>query len=487
MRREEVDLPSGLQRRFLNAEMMDSEPAADVELEIGHVLFIDIVGYSKLLIDEQRLLVRSLTEAIRGTRQFQEAEAEEKLIRLPSGDGMALVFRGNPERPTKCAVELSEALKSYPNIRVRMGIHSGPVSELEDVNNQTSVAGGGINMAQRIMDCGDAGHILLSARVAEDLEQYGRWQPYLHTLGECEVKHGVRVRIVNLATADVGNTNLPSRFIKRRSIGRFTGNLRGSAKERHHAGRLMVLLLLGLLLIAIAIAWRATFRRPLVTKTSVGEAKAYPPTNGQDTPLPAVQNPAPALPIPAELATPFSDDQNTKLASDESSPMQSPPPRFSPASPWLFNDSVERLLPYDEVKLLSKDKLWRARNEIFARHGLIFSSARGRGLAAELGSSYHGTDSDQNRVFSRLSFIEQRNVQLLQALEVGNVTLARIHDPDGYTNIHSDASIHGRVIDKAEDGEVVQVVEKSADWLLIIRLGRGSKGYVHTSRLTFLP
>jgi TolB-like protein/Tfp pilus assembly protein PilF/class 3 adenylate cyclase len=191
---------------------MSSASSSDVKLEIGHVLFIDIVGYSKLLITEQSGLLQKLKEIVRGTEQFRLAEAEGKLLRLPTGDGGALVFRTGPEAPVLCAMEIAKALKDFPKLRVRMGIHSGPVNEISDLNEQANIAGAGINMAQRVMDCGDAGHILLSRHVAEDLEQYPRWQPHLHDLGECEVKHGVRMSVVNLCTDDVGNRDVPEKL-----------------------------------------------------------------------------------------------------------------------------------------------------------------------------------------------------------------------------------------------------------------------------------
>src|SRR5437870_1379301 len=175
---------------------MSSE--ADVKLEIGHVLFIDIVGYSKLLIHEQTEHLQKLREICRATEQFRAAQTEGKLLRLPTGDGGALVFRDSPEAPVACALEISKALKGHPDLRVRMGIHSGPVREVMDLNEQANIAGAGINIAQRVMDCGDAGHILLSKRVAADLEQYGRWRPLLHELGTCEVKHGITLALVNL-------------------------------------------------------------------------------------------------------------------------------------------------------------------------------------------------------------------------------------------------------------------------------------------------
>jgi TolB-like protein/Tfp pilus assembly protein PilF len=191
---------------------MPSEHSSDVKLEIGHVLFIDIVGYSKLLITEQREQLQTLKEIVRATEQFRLAEAEGKLLRLPTGDGGALVFRTSPEAPVLCALEISKELKKHSELRLRMGIHSGPVSEIADLNEQANIAGAGINTAQRLMDCGDAGHILLSRHVAEDLEHYPRWQSYLHPLGECEVKHGTRIGVVNLYNDQVGNAQLPKKF-----------------------------------------------------------------------------------------------------------------------------------------------------------------------------------------------------------------------------------------------------------------------------------
>ena len=185
---------------------------ADVKPEIGHVLFIDIVGYSKLLIHEQTESLQKLREIARATERFRAAEAEGKLLRLPTGDGGALVFRDSPETPVACAIEISKALKNHPDLRVRMGIHSGPVREVTDLNEQANIAGAGINMAQRVMDCGDAGHILLSKRVADDLEQYGRWRPLLHDLGIWEVKHGATIGIVNLYSDEIGNPETPKKF-----------------------------------------------------------------------------------------------------------------------------------------------------------------------------------------------------------------------------------------------------------------------------------
>jgi len=191
---------------------MADQVSSDVKLEIGHVLFIDIVGYSKLLITDQSERLQKLKEIVWATEQFQQAQAEGKLLRLPTGDGGALVFRNNVESPVLCAMAIGKELKRHPEIHVRMGIHSGPVNEITDLNAQANIAGAGINFAQRVMDCGDAGHILLSQHVADDLEHYPRWQPYLHSLGECEVKHGVRLNMTNLYSEEFGNPKLPRKL-----------------------------------------------------------------------------------------------------------------------------------------------------------------------------------------------------------------------------------------------------------------------------------
>ena len=186
--------------------------SAEVKFEIGHVLFIDIVGYSKLLINEQSEQIQTLRKILRGTEQFRLAETQGKLMRLPTGDGGALVFRNSPEAPVLCALEISKELKNHPELHVRMGIHSGPVNEVVDLNEQSNIAGAGINMAQRVMDCGDAGHILLSKRVADDIEHYPQWRSLLHDLGEAEVKHGVPVHIFNLYDKELGNPDVPEKL-----------------------------------------------------------------------------------------------------------------------------------------------------------------------------------------------------------------------------------------------------------------------------------
>src|SRR5438874_2999033 len=236
---------------------MLSEQSSDVKFDIGHILFIDIVDYSKLLINEQSEQLETLKKIVRGTEQFRIAEAEGKLLRLPTGDGGALVFRHSPEGPVLCAIEITRALKDHPELRVRMGIHSGPVNEISDLNEQSNIAGAGINIAQRVMDCGDAGHILLSKHVAEDLEQYPRWRPYLHQLGECEVKHGLKISIVNLVADGIGNAEPPQKF---------------QAVTRHRTRVRWAEVALGLLVLAVIVAaFVVLLRRPARSNSAIAD------------------------------------------------------------------------------------------------------------------------------------------------------------------------------------------------------------------------
>src|SRR5947207_2560464 len=214
---------------------MPAEVKKEIELEIAHVLFLDIVGYSKLSVNEQHARVDELNGIVRLSEQFQKAEAANRILKIPTGDGMALVFYKSPEEPAQCAFEISRALKDNPRLQVRMGIHSGPVSGVVDVNERTNVAGAGINLAQRVMDCGDAGHILLSHHVAEDLAEYERWRPFLHDIGTFEVKHGARVSVTNLYSDEVGNPNLPSKL---------------QAVKKHHAHVRWAAVAIGLLVVA---------------------------------------------------------------------------------------------------------------------------------------------------------------------------------------------------------------------------------------------
>jgi TolB-like protein/class 3 adenylate cyclase/Tfp pilus assembly protein PilF len=196
----------------VNAQDTSAETKPDLQLEIAHILLLDVVGYSKLLVDEQIEFLKQLNQIVRSTECFRTAETEGKLIRVPTGDGMALLFLHSPEEPVRCALEISRTLKDHPHIQVRMGVHSGPVSQVTDVNDRTNIAGPGINVAQRVMDCGDAGHILLSKHLADDLADYRHWRPHLHDLGECEVKYGLRLHLVNLYKDDLGNPHLPEKL-----------------------------------------------------------------------------------------------------------------------------------------------------------------------------------------------------------------------------------------------------------------------------------
>src|SRR5438105_543143 len=228
---------------------MPDEQKTQLRLEIAHVLFMDIVGYSKLLIDEQSEALQELNEIVRKTDAVRAAAAAGQLIFLPTGDGMALVFTGSVEEPVECALQISQALRVQPSLPVRMGIHSGPVHHVADVNQRDNIAGAGINIAQRIMDCGDAGHILVSKRVADDLAQFRRWQPYLHELGDFEVKHGVIVSVVNLYADVVGNPNPPVRLKGARRI----PQRRTSDVPRQRAPLLIALVIGGLMLFTFAV------------------------------------------------------------------------------------------------------------------------------------------------------------------------------------------------------------------------------------------
>jgi TolB-like protein/class 3 adenylate cyclase/Tfp pilus assembly protein PilF len=238
---------------------MSAEVKKEIQLEIAHVLFIDIVGYSKLSINDQRAAVDELTKVVRGSDQYQKAEAAGRLIKIPTGDGMALVFYTSPEAPAQCAVEICRALKAHPRLQLRMGVHSGPVSGVIDVNGHANLAGAGLNMAQRLMDCGDAGHILLSKHVAEDLEEYEQWRPLLHDLGACEVKHGMRVSIVNLYADQVGNPQLPKKF---------------QALKKHRARVRWAAMTAALLALAVIVAGFAMFSRNRMGSTLAAPEKS---------------------------------------------------------------------------------------------------------------------------------------------------------------------------------------------------------------------
>jgi TolB-like protein len=234
---------------------MTEQSHSELKFEIGHVLFIDIVRFSTLLINQQSEQLETLKRIVRGTEQFRTAEAEGALLRLPTGDGGALVFRNSPEAPVLCALEIAKALKSHPELHVRMGIHSGPVNEIADLNEQANIAGAGINIAQRVMDCGDTGHILLSRHVAEDFEHYPRWQPYLHPLGDFEVKHGQVISVVNFYNHDIGNPAAPAKFGKNATAGTAA---RAVANRRRYAIAAMAI---GAIIMVAAIALLFRFGR----------------------------------------------------------------------------------------------------------------------------------------------------------------------------------------------------------------------------------
>jgi serine/threonine-protein kinase len=244
---------------------MATELEPDLQLEIAHVLFVDIVGYSKLLMNEQRESLRELNQIFRNTDAFRVAEAAEKLICLPTGDGMALAFTTTPDAPVRCAIQASKALQRHPALKIRMGVHSGPISGTTDVNDRSNVAGAGINIAQRVMDCGDAGHILLSKRVAEDLAQYRHWQLYLHDLGECEVKHGEVISLVNLYNDEVGNPELPTKF----AAGQIS---HGSAQK--NSDRIPRMLIGALLVLTIAAIGAKIFLPAFGNRSSVATTDA---------------------------------------------------------------------------------------------------------------------------------------------------------------------------------------------------------------------
>src|SRR2546429_3475863 len=231
----------------------------EIQLEIAHVLFIDIVGYSKLSINDQHAAVEELNQVVRASDQFQKAEATERLIKIATGDGMALVFYTSPEAPVRCAMELSRALRDHPRLRLRIGLHSGPVSGVVDVTGHANLTGAGLNMANRVMNCGDTGHILLSKHLAEDLEGYEQWRPLLHDLGSCEVKHGVRVSVVNLYDDQVGNPQLPEKF---------------QALKKHTAQVRWAAMIAALLAFAVIVAGVVMFSRNRVRPTLAAPEKS---------------------------------------------------------------------------------------------------------------------------------------------------------------------------------------------------------------------
>jgi len=253
------------------------EPKPDLQLEIAHVLLIDVVGYSKLMVNEEIEYLRELNQIVQSTECFRTAEASGKLRRVPMGDGMALVFFNSPEEPVRCALEISRILQEHPHIQVRMGVHSGPVNRVRDVNDKTNFAGSGINVAQRVMDCGDAGHILLSRHVADDLSEYRHWQPYLHDLGKCEVKHGLRLHLFNLYKNGFGNPQTPGKLKRRRRWEQESDIVRPVSLPRRPRSLLVLALVvaaLAMVISSLAFFQRVSLRMTPSTRPEATASKA---------------------------------------------------------------------------------------------------------------------------------------------------------------------------------------------------------------------
>ncbi len=253
--------------RVMNAQDTSAETRPDLPLEIAHLLLIDVVGYSKLLVDEQIEFLEELNQIVRSTECFRAAETAGKLIRVPTGDGMALLFLHSPEEPVRCALEISSTLKDHPHIQVRMGVHSGPVNQVTDVNDRTNIAGAGINIVQRVMDCGDAGHILLSKHLADDLAEYRHWRPHLHDLGECEVKYGLRLHLVNLYKDGLGNPHLPQKLKRGRRWKQAAVPVRPISAPRWPKSLLLIAMLGSAA--ALGLSFLTFFHRASPTTTSV--------------------------------------------------------------------------------------------------------------------------------------------------------------------------------------------------------------------------
>src|SRR6266487_3937445 len=259
---------------------MSAETGRHRRLEIAHVLFVDIVGYSKLLLNEQSEILDELNEVVRSSEQVRLAQEARALLRLPTGDGVALIFRGSPEAPAQCALEIAQALKNHPKLQLRMGIHSGPVNEVTSADDRANIAGAGINIAQRVMDCGDAGHILLSKRVAQDLESHERWRPYLHDLGEVTVKHGASIHIINLCADDLGEAQVPAKIQRERDAEAILA--RRARRKRRNAlifGSLTALVAIGLVFFLLR---DRLLRRPIETQMDAKGIAVLPFENFSD-------------------------------------------------------------------------------------------------------------------------------------------------------------------------------------------------------------
>src|SRR5881398_3745219 len=304
-------------------------------LEIAHVLFMDIVGYSKLLTDEQSEALQELNQIVRSTEAAREAEAAGQLTILPTGDGMALVFTGSVEEPVECALEISHALRAQPSLPVRMGIHSGPVHHVKDANERENIAGIGINIAQRVMDCGDAGHILVSKRVADDLAQQRRWQPYLHELGDVEVKHGVVVSLVNLYAETIGNPNPPTRIGKVRGAVRSTTT--GARKGLSPLARAIFIIAGSLIALTFALAIVSVIFAPAIMRTLDKRGLVTSPQSS------ATASPSLADTIKSAVAKKITDELKDELSGKRNAAVE-PPPTGS-----VIPEKSIAVLPFDNL------------------------------------------------------------------------------------------------------------------------------------------
>jgi TolB-like protein/class 3 adenylate cyclase/Flp pilus assembly protein TadD len=314
---------------------MPEEQKTKPRLEIAHVLFMDIVGYSKLLTDEQSEALHELNQIVRNTEAARDAEAAGQLTILPTGDGMALVFTGSVEEPVECALEISRALRAQPSLLVRMGIHSGPVHHVKDANERENIAGVGINIAQRVMDCGDAGHILVSKRVADDLAQQRRWQPYLHELGDVEVKHGVVVSLVNLYAETIGNPNTPARLGKARSS--IPGSRAGTRKGLSPFARAIFIIVGLLIALTFVLAVVSVIFAPAIMRTLGKGGLATLPQPS------ATASPSLADTIKSAVAKKITDELQGELSPKKNAPVQ-PPPTGS-----AIHEKSIAVLPFDNL------------------------------------------------------------------------------------------------------------------------------------------
>src|SRR5437773_3583926 len=318
---------------------MADESKTKSRLEIAHVLFMDIVDYSKLLTDEQSEALHELNQIVRNSEAARGAETAGKLTSLPTGDGMALVFTGSVEEPVECALEISHALRAQPSLPVRMGIHSGPVHHVKDANERENIAGVGINIAQRVMDCGDAGHILVSKRVADDLAQRRRWQPYLHELGDVEVKHGVVVSLVNLYAETIGNPTPPARIGKVRSRVRTIS--KATDKGLSPLAR-AIFIIVGLLIALIfVLAIVSVIFAPAMMRTLDRRRLATLPQPSAST------SPSLADTIKSAVAKKITDELKDELSGKKNAAVEPPPPGS------VIPEKSIAVLPFEN---LSEDK-----------------------------------------------------------------------------------------------------------------------------------